>query len=124
MMVTFTKAPLLHIVLLFLFLFIGGLATDRSSRAGEPGGLQTVTLKIDGMDCGACAKDIRSALLKVTGVNTAEIKVKKRWLFLNDFSNAQAIIEFNPGEANIGQLIRTVEGASNAIFTYKAKVVE
>lgn len=78
MMEKLTGAPLLFAVLFLLFLFTGGPATDCLSLAGETSLLQTVTIKIDGMDCSACAKDIRSVLLKTPGVKAAEVKVKKK----------------------------------------------
>ncbi|MBI3605545.1 MAG: cation transporter [Nitrospirae bacterium] len=124
MMETFTRAPLLLAVLTFLFFFTGGPTTDSSSRAEGISVLQTVILKIDGMDCGACAKDIRSALLKTPGVQAAEVKTSKRWIFFNDYSNARAVVEYEQGKTTVDELIKAVEGASNSIFTYKARLAE
>ena len=124
MMEKLTRASLLLAVLFLLFLVAGGPATDRLSLAGETRVLQTVTLKIDGMDCSACAKDIRSALLKTPGVQAAEVKVSKRWIFFNDYSNARAVVAYEQGKTTVDDLIKTVEGASNSIFTYHARLME
>ena len=120
MMEKLTGAPLLFAVLFLLFLFTDGPAPDRLSLAGETSVLQTVTIKIDGMDCSACAKDIRSALLNTPGVKAAEVKVKKKWLFFNDFSDARAAVAYEQGKTTVEDLIKAVEGASNSMFTYHA----
>ncbi|TAK00524.1 MAG: heavy-metal-associated domain-containing protein, partial [Candidatus Manganitrophaceae bacterium] len=98
MMEKWTRAPLLLGVLFFLFLFTGEPVTDRFSFAEESSAFRAATIKIEGMDCSACAKDIRSALLKTPGVKAAEVKVKKKWFFFNDFSDARAVVEYEPGK--------------------------
>ncbi|NKE70234.1 heavy-metal-associated domain-containing protein [Candidatus Manganitrophus noduliformans] len=118
----FMKASLLFSVLLFLV--TGAPATDHFSLAEEPGALQTITLKIDGMDCGACAKEIRSALMERPGVRTAEVKVRKKWLFFDDFSDARAVVEYEQSKTTVDDLIKAVEGASNSMFTYHARLIE
>lgn len=123
MMERLIRPPLLLAALFFLFLVTGGPAADRLSLAGETSVLQTVTLKIDGMDCSACAKDIRSAILKTQGVKTAEVKVKKKWFFWNDFSDAHAVVEYDQSQATVDNLIKAVEGASNSMFTYHARLL-
>lgn len=100
-----------------------GFQIDNLVLAAEAQGLQKITLKIEGMDCGTCVKDIRSALLNVPGVKAAEVKVKKRWLFFNDFSDARAVVEFEQGKTTIEALVKAVEKASNAMFTYQASVM-
>ena len=110
---------------IFSFVFLhpvivpNGIAAERDQKK-----IQQVTLKIDGMDCGACAKDIRSALLKTPGVQAAEVKTSKRWVVFNDYSNVRAVVEFEQGKTTVDDLIKAVEGASNSIFTYKARLAE
>jgi len=113
------------LILTFSLLFLGpaGLQTDSLSLAAEAQDIQKITLKIEGMDCSACVKDIRSALLNVPGVKAADVKVKKRWLFFNDFSDARAVVEFEQGKTTIEALVKAIEKASNAIFTYRASVI-
>lgn len=123
MMEKWTRAPLLFAVLFFLFLFAGGPATDRFSFAEESSAFRTATIKIEGMDCSACAKDIRSALLKTPGVTAAEVKVKKKWFFFNDFSDARAAVKYEEDKTTVDDLIKAVEGASNSMFTYHARLL-
>ncbi len=114
----------LFLAVSLLLLATGNLKIDNLGLAAEAQDLQTVILKVEGMDCSACVKDIRSALLKVPGVKAADVKVKKRWFFFNDFSDARAIVEFEQRKTTADDLIKAVEGASNSIFSYKAKLVE
>lgn len=85
---------------------------------------QTVTLKIEGMSCGACVKDVKAALLKVTGVKEAEIKMGTKSLFFNDYSDAWATVTFEPGEATVKELIKPVEQAGGPMFAYKARPIQ
>ncbi len=89
--------------------------------AVEAPDLQTFTLQIDGMTCGACVKDIRSALLKVPGVKVVEFQIKKKGFFFQDYSDARAIITCEPGQTSVNALITAVEGASTLTSTYKAR---
>lgn len=82
--------------------------------------IQEVTLKIDGITCGACIRDIRSALMKVDGVETVQIETKKKWLFFKDLSDARAMIRFDQGKATTENLIHAIEGASTPVSPYRA----
>ncbi len=106
------------------------LVVGQALPIGEPGvwaaevrDLQIVTLQIDGITCGACVKEIRSALGKVPGVRTVEFQIRTKWLFFHDYSDARAIIKCEPGTAAVSTLIQAVEGASSLTNTYKAKPV-
>lgn len=57
-----------------------------SRLAAESQGLQTVTIHIDGMSCGACLKDVKAALAKVPGVSTVEFTVARKWIFFSDYA--------------------------------------
>ena len=50
-----------------LLLGPGGWQIDGDSLAAEVQELQTITLRIEGMSCGACVKNVRAALSKVPG---------------------------------------------------------
>jgi len=107
-----------------VLLFVIAIGISAPGFAEEMAPLQTVTLKIDGMDCGACAKNIQSALAKTPGVKTAQVKVAKQWIFFNDYSNVRAVVEYESGKTDVPDLIKAVEGASNAVLQYKAMLAE
>jgi periplasmic mercuric ion binding protein len=96
---------------------------DQVAWAVEVPDLQTFTVQIDGMTCGACVKDIRSALFKVPGVKAVEFQIKKKGFFFHDYSDARAIITCEPGKTTVNALITAIEGASSLTSTYKAKPV-
>lgn len=106
-----------------LLLGPGGWQMDGYSLAAEAQELQTIILRIEGMSCGACVKDVRAALSKVPGVKAAEVKVGTKWFFLNDYSDVRAIVTCERGNTTADGLIKAVEAASNAISTYKAMQV-
>lgn len=95
-----------------------------SSFAGELQGIQTVTLQIEGMTCGACVKDVRASLAKVPGVSSVEITVGKKWVFFSDYADARALVTFDMEKAGVQALIKAVEAASSSLSTYKARVLE
>lgn len=100
-----------------------GLAAH-SSLAAESQGLQTVTLHIEGMTCGACVKDVKAALGKVSGVSGVEVIVGKKWVFFSDYTDARASVTFDPAKADVGSLVKAVEAAGNPLSAYKALVLE
>src|SRR5262245_15022864 len=93
------------------------------ASAADAPDLQTFTLQIDGMTCGSCVKDVRSALLKVPGVKAVDFQIKKKWFFFHDYSDARVSIGCEPGKTTVNALINAVEGASSPTSTYKAKPV-
>lgn len=121
-----TRILLVGGFLVSLGLLVGGPGVpnrDQVAWAVEAPGLQTFTVQIDGMTCGACVKDIRSALLKIPGVNAVEFQIKKKGFFFLDYSDARAIITCEPGTTTVNALITAIEGASSLTSTYKAKPV-
>ena len=115
---------LFGLTLVFFFGFLLLNTTIRAGAAETDQKAQRVTLKIDGVDCGACVKGIRSALMKIPGVTKAEMKLKPKGLFLKDYSDTKVVVEYEQGKTTNEQLIKAVEGASNAQFTYKATLME
>ncbi|MEK7350200.1 MAG: heavy-metal-associated domain-containing protein [Nitrospirota bacterium] len=92
--------------------------------AAESQKLQTVTLQIDGMTCGGCVRDVKTALTKVPSVNSVEITVGKKGLFFLDYTDVRAAVIFDSDKTGVAALIKTVESASTALSTYKARVLK
>ena len=92
--------------------------------AAEDQRLQTVTLQIDGMTCGACVKDVKAALTKVPSVSSVEVTIGKTWLFLSDYADARAAVRFDPEKTGVEALIKAVESASIPLSAYKARVLK
>jgi periplasmic mercuric ion binding protein len=91
--------------------------------AADAPDLQTFTLQIDGMTCGSCVKDIRSALLQVPGVKAVDFQIKKKWFFFHEYSDARVVIGCEPGKTTVSALVAAIEGASSPTSTYKSKPV-
>jgi len=91
--------------------------------AVEAPDLQTFTMQIDGMTCGACVNDIRSALLKIPGVKTVEFQINNKAFFFPDCSDARAVVRCEPGKTTVNGLITAIEGVSSFRSTYKARPV-
>ena len=92
--------------------------------AAESQQLQTVILQIDGMTCGACVKDVKAALVKVSSVSSVEITVGKKWLFFFDYADARAAVTFDQEKTGVAALIKAAESASTSLSTYKARVLK
>lgn len=61
--------------------------------------MQTVTLNIEGMTCGGCAKSIARILENAGGVSKAEVSLESR----------NAVIEFDAAQTNVETLIEAIE---------------
>lgn len=101
-----------------------GLLIGSPSRAGEAEPLQKVVLKIEGITCGSCISKIKSALSKTPGVVAVEMKIKKKWVIFSDYSDARAVVAFEPSRGDVNELIKAVEGAGDALSGYKATLIE
>ncbi|MBX3332109.1 MAG: heavy-metal-associated domain-containing protein [Nitrospira sp.] len=95
-----------------------------SGLAAENQGVQTVTLQIDGMTCGACVKDVKAALAKVPGVSTVEFRVGTKWGLFSDYSDARASVTFDANKVGTEALVKAIEGASSPLSAYKARLVQ
>ena len=102
---------------------LGGHTRVQVASAADAPDLQTFTFQIEGMTCGSCVKDIRSALLKVPGVKAVDFQIKKKWLFFHDYSDARVMIGCEPGKTTVIALVAAIEGANSPTSTYKAKPV-
>lgn len=92
--------------------------------AAETQRLQTITLRIDGMTCGACINDVKAALTKVPGVSAVEFTVAKKWIFFSDYSDARALVTFDPKQTDLETMVKAVEAAGNPLLAYRARLLE
>ncbi len=106
--------------LMYLSVFLGilgifgwsSLAASEDRQAGSPAE-ETITLKIDGWTCVSCEKDVHTALMGVSGVQSAEVS----------YPSSGAIVMVEPGQVIPDQLIQAIRGASNVFDTYTATVI-
>lgn len=98
--------------ILFLFIFFLGHATTGRAAEMDQKNIKQVILKVEGMECKSCVKNIRKALLRVPGVILADVQ----------FKEGRAVVEHETGKVTEGQLIKAVESASDAMYTYTASV--
>ncbi|OAM35570.1 hypothetical protein A7P98_06750 [Eikenella sp. NML080894] len=61
--------------------------------------MQTITLNIEGMTCGGCAKSVTRILEGVNGVAKAAVSLEYK----------NAVVEFDPAQTNPTALIEAVE---------------
>jgi len=71
-----------------------------ASRSAKPA-VEHATLRIDGMDCAACARTVESKLKAVPGVRKATVSYKQK----------RAEVEYDPGSAKQPQLEKAIEDA-------------
>ena len=117
--------PLVLLALLAASLWGGPLAMIPDVKAGEGGQYETITLKVDGMTCGSCVKDVQAALLTVPGVIDADVTLKPRsaWWKFFEVRDGEAVVVCTTGMVHVDQLVHTIEGASAPTLTYKATLV-
>ncbi|MBU6391177.1 MAG: cation transporter [Planctomycetota bacterium] len=68
---------------------------------GKAKNAEEVTLKVNGMTCGACENAVKSALLKVNGVKDAEVS----------HAEGKAVVKVEGGKAKTNELINAIEKA-------------
>lgn len=111
--------------LVYTMILIGVVTVSLAAFQGLVAGgqsQQTVTLQIDGMTCGGCAKDVKAALAKVPGVSEVGLSMGKKWIVFPDYSDARASVTFDPQKTNVETLIRAVEAAGNPLSKYRAQM--
>jgi mercuric ion binding protein len=52
------------------------------------------------------------------------MKMKSRWIFFSDYSDARAIVVLEPSKTSVDELIKAIEGAGDALSGYKATRME
>ncbi len=73
----------------------------RAESPSTQGGSQaagTVTLRVEGMSCAACAFSVRTALKKLDGVKDAKVSS----------AESQAVVDYNPAKVTPEQMIDAV----------------
>lgn len=98
--------------ILFLLIFFLGRATTGTAAEMDQKNIEQLILKVDGMECKSCVKNIRKALLRVPGVISADVQ----------FKEGRAVVEHETGKVTEDQLVKAVESASDAMYTYRAAV--
>jgi copper chaperone len=63
--------------------------------------METVELKVEGMDCDGCVKSVTRMLSGVPGVTSVEVSL----------AQARAKVTYDPSKADVGQMKRAVERA-------------
>lgn len=91
---------------------------------------RTVTLKVDGISCKACVKNIRAALTAVPGVRSVEIQqsqppgfLHRLWHLLGGGQGEWRATVACDSTVTDDRLVQAVAGASNEMFTYQASVM-
>jgi copper chaperone CopZ len=59
---------------------------------------RTITLKVDGMTCGACVNAITATLKGLPGVLSAHVELKA----------GHAIVTYKPGDIQVGDLVHAI----------------
>lgn len=75
--------------------------------------VRTVTLKVTGMTCEMCAKEVERALQNVDGARTADVSPDKK----------QAVVTGDAAKVNTEQLLVAVAKAGGGRHTFKAENV-
>lgn len=99
--------------ILFLLIFSLGHVTTGTAAEMDQKNIEQVILKVEGMECKSCVKNIRKALLRVPGVISADVQ----------FKEGRAAVAYEKGTVGEEQLVKAVESASDAMYTYTASVV-
>ncbi|KAM3092446.1 heavy metal translocating P-type ATPase [Phormidesmis sp. 146-35] len=76
--------------------------------------METVTLKLQGMSCAACASQIESAIRVVSGVSVATV----------NFGIEQAIVTYDPQKTDVESIQKSVSEAGYSAFPQRDEVGE
>ncbi|MBO3810279.1 MAG: cation-translocating P-type ATPase, partial [Candidatus Brockarchaeota archaeon] len=63
------------------------------------GEMKKISLKVDGMECAGCAVTIEKALIRTKGVSNVSV----------NFVTGKAILEYNPKEVSIDEILKVIE---------------
>lgn len=76
--------------------------TGTESNGSNPASAQlTAVLAVTGMHCGGCAAKVKSALLALDGVSSAEVSNIK----------GSAVVSYDPQSTSVGALIEAIKAA-------------
>lgn len=102
---------------IIFFLLLGTLTVLQPVAQESPAIAQQsediITLKIEGWTCASCEKDIRRALLAVSGVKSADVR----------YARGGAVVVVETGQVTTDQLVQAVASAGNILSSYRASVV-
>ncbi len=110
---------------LAIMIFLTYMALDpRLVISDEPKGTigkdtEEAIFHIDGMTCSDCIKEVQRAIMKVSGVIDAKVTLKGFFK-----KEGRAEVRYEKGKVTPDQLMAAVSSASNAMYTYKAHLVE
>lgn len=113
------------LIILAIMAFLTYMALDpRLVISDEPKGAigkdtEEAVFHIDGMTCSDCVKEVQTAILKVPGVINTKVTLKGFFR-----KEGRAEVKYEKGKVTHEQLIAAVASASNAMYTYKAHLVE
>ncbi len=63
--------------------------------------METTTIKVEGMSCGGCVKNVTGALEGIAGVQKAEVSLEQK----------QAVVSFDGAKVQRADLLQAVEDA-------------
>jgi copper chaperone len=63
--------------------------------------METTTIKVEGMSCGGCVKNVTGALEGIDGVQKAEVSLEQK----------QAVVSFDGAKVQRADLLQAVEDA-------------
>ena len=110
---------------LAIMIFLTYVALDpRLVISDEPKGAtekdaEEAIFHIDGMTCSDCIKEVQRAIMKVSGVIDAKVTLKGFFK-----KEGHAVVKYEKGKVTPDQLMAAVSSASNAMYSYKAHLVE
>lgn len=85
-----------------------GIASTGTTQFKTNPHFQTVKLKIDKMDCEACALGLQNQLKSINGVKDAKV----------NYSKANAAINYDPSKVNASEFVKVLVGSG-----YPAKII-
>ncbi|MBI2876949.1 MAG: heavy-metal-associated domain-containing protein [Candidatus Tectomicrobia bacterium] len=88
-------------VALLWALLLSGLVASSPAYASTDTATLGVTMQVKGMTCSGCAQKVQASLLKVPGVKSAEVDLKKN----------EAKVQYETQKVKTEQLIAAVKGA-------------
>lgn len=104
------NAILIRRTTLSVFVLTGILlfSVAMNNALGSESGVKQATLKIDGMSCGGCVYTIKSALKKLQGVVSIDVR----------FKEAKATLSYYEDKVTVKQMIEAIESIG-----YKAYLI-
>lgn len=90
------------------------LSESRESNNTSSSTPMTITLKVSGLDCPDCAKDVQKAVLSIPGVQNAEV----------NFSAQKLKVSYNDNEVSVEQISNVLSKIGHPATLVKTEAVE